>query len=155
MIAWLALMRTVQQIVLAFCLLAGAVPALAQFETSSLLGTVRDRSDAVVAGAKVTITNLDTNITATKPTDESGSYEFVNVRPGRYRVRAEKEGFAPAAAENVQVSVTARQRVDLILTVGQVAEAVTVTAEVPIVESETSQRGQVVEEKKIVELPLN
>jgi hypothetical protein len=119
------------------------------------LGTVKDRSDAVVAAATVTLTNVDTNITAVKQTDDNGAYEFVNVRPGRYKVTAEKSGFATAAADNVQVNVTARQRVDLILSVGQVTETVNVSAEVALVESDSSQRGQVIENKKIVELPLN
>jgi hypothetical protein len=127
----------------------------AQFETSSVLGTVKDRSDSVVAGAVVKLTNLETNISSSKETEENGTYEFVNVRPGRYKVSAEKPGFATAEAPDVQVNVTARQRVDLILTVGQVTETVQVTAEVALVESDSSQRGQVVEHKKIVELPLN
>jgi hypothetical protein len=129
--------------------------AWAQFETSTVLGTVKDRSDAVVAGATVTLTNLDTNITAVKQTDDSGAYEFVNVRPGRYKVAAEKSGFATGVANDVQVNVTARQRVDLILSVGQVTESINVSAEVALVESDSSQRGQVIEQTKIVELPLN
>ncbi|HYP14484.1 MAG TPA: carboxypeptidase regulatory-like domain-containing protein, partial [Bryobacteraceae bacterium] len=137
------------------CLLAAALPGLAQFETGSVLGTVKDRTDAIVAGAKVTLTNIETNIAVAKDTDDSGNYEFGNVRPGRYKVQAGKSGFADAVANEVRVNVSARQRVDLILSVGQVAEAVTVSAEVPIVESDSSQRGQVIEEKKIVELPLN
>src|SRR5262249_29367210 len=131
------------------------VAVLAQFETAAVLGSVKDRTDAVVGGDRVTLTNIQTNITSTKLSDENGAYEFVNVRPGRYRVTAEKEGFATAAAEDFVVNVGARQRVDLALAVGQVTESVNVSATVSLVESETSQRGQVVEEKKIVELPLN
>ena len=135
--------------------LALASLAWAQFETSTVLGTVKDRSDAVVAGVTVTLTNLDTNITAVKQTDDNGAYEFVNVRPGRYKVTAEKSGFATGVANDVQVNVTARQRVDLILSVGQVTESINVSAEVALVESDSSQRSQVIENKKIVELPLN
>lgn len=131
------------------------MPGFGQFETGSVLGTVRDRSDAVVSGAKVTLTSLDTNISVSKDTDESGNYEFFNVKPGRYRLAAEKTGFSTAAADGFTVNVNARQRVDLALAVGAVAETVEVTATVPLVESETSQRGQVVEARKIVELPLN
>ena len=142
-------------IALFVCLAALACQLGAQFETSAVLGTVRDRSEAVVAGARVTLTNLETNISTSKETDENGQYEFVNVRPGLYKVVAEKEGFAPASADRFNVAVTARQRVDLTLSVGQVTSAVQVTATVSLVESESSQRGQVVEQKKIVELPLN
>jgi hypothetical protein len=146
-------MRT--RLLLVVYLLAAAFPSRAQFETSTVLGTVRDRSDAVVAGALVTLTNIETNISSTKTSEENGNYEFVNVRPGRYKVTAEKSGFSTAVADNVQVSVTARQRVDLILAVGQVTESIQVTSQVALVESDSSQRGQVIENKKIVELPLN
>ncbi len=132
-----------------------AVPLLAQFETATVLGTVKDRSDALIAGSRVTLTNIDTNISAVRDTDDDGNYEFVNVRPGRYKVTAEKAGFSTASAENFTVNVGARQRVDLTLTVGQVMESVNVSAAVSLVESDSSQRGQVIEEKKIVELPLN
>jgi hypothetical protein len=127
----------------------------AQFDTGAVLGTVRDRTDAVIPGARVTLTNVDTGISVTKETDDDGNYEFVNVKTGRYRLSAIKSGFTEAAAESFMVSVGARQRVDLAMTVGQIAERVEVTATVPIVQSESSERGQVVEAKKIVELPLN
>ena len=137
------------------CLLCALCTLQAQFETSTVLGTVKDRTDAVLAGAKVTLTSLDTNISVARDTDDNGIYEFGNVKPGRYKVTAEKTGFASAVAENFLVNVTARQRVDLTLSVGQVNESVNVTAAVALVESDSSQRGQVIEEKKIVELPLN
>ncbi|HET8547153.1 MAG TPA: TonB-dependent receptor, partial [Bryobacteraceae bacterium] len=127
----------------------------AQFDTGAVLGTVRDRTDAVVPAARVTLRNVDTGISTIKDTAEDGSYEFVNVKTGRYTVVAQKAGFTEAAAENFVVSVGARQRVDLVMSVGQVTERVEVTATVPIVQSESSERGQVIEAKKIVELPLN
>jgi hypothetical protein len=146
-------MRT--RFLLATGLLTWCLSLWGQFETSTVLGSVKDRSDAVVAAANVTLTNLETNISTTKTSDENGNYEFVNVKPGRYKVTAEKSGFSTAVAENVLVNVTARQRVDLILAVGQVTESIQVTAQVALVESDSSQRGQVIENKKIVELPLN
>jgi len=128
---------------------------VAQFETSSVLGTVKDTSDAVLSGARVTLTNLGTNISVARESDENGSFEFVNVKPGRYKLSAEKQGFSTAVATDFLVNVAARQRVDLTMPVGQVTESVNVTAAVALVESDSSQRGQVIEEKKIVELPLN
>lgn len=127
----------------------------AQFETSTVLGTVKDRTDSTVSDAKVTLTNLETNISVSKDSDGNGNYEFVNVKPGRYKVAAEKTGFSNALAEGFTVNVGARQRVDLTLAVGQVVETVNVSAAVSLVESDSSQRSQVIEEKKIVELPLN
>lgn len=139
---------------LAIFLIAPAL-VMAQFETGAVLGSVRDRTDALIGDARITLTNLQTNISSSKTTDENGAYEFVNVRPGRYRVTAEKQGFSTSSADDFIVNVGARQRVDLTLAVGQVSESINVSAAVSLVESDTSQRGQVIEEKKIVELPLN
>ncbi len=129
--------------------------ALAQFETAVVLGTVRDASSAVVTGAKITLLNKETGIQATLDTDENGNYLFSNVRIGVYRVSSEKAGFRLAVADEVRVTVGARQRVDLTLSVGQVNETVEVTAGVATVETDSSDRGQVINRKQIVELPLN
>ena len=127
----------------------------AQFETAVVLGTVRDASQASVAGARVTLSNIDTGIQAQTATDDNGSYLFPNVKIGRYRVSVEKAGFAPAAADNFKVDVNARQRVDLTLNLGQVNESVQVSGAVISVESDSTERGQVVGARQIVELPLN
>lgn len=138
----------------AVCLLA-APAARAQFEAGAVLGTVRDATKAVVPGVTVTLRNVDTNVTVKTLTGENGGYEFFNVRPGRYQVQAEKAGFAPAVTDTFIVSVLARQRVDIELAVGQVAETVEVVAYVPRIESDSSQRSQVIPQRQIVELPLN
>ncbi|MBI3209165.1 MAG: TonB-dependent receptor [Candidatus Solibacter usitatus] len=136
--------------------LAVACTALfAQFETAVVLGTVRDATQSVVPDAKVSLTNLDTGILATASTDSNGNYLFSNVKVGRYKVVAEKVGFASATAESFNVNVNARQRVDLQVAVGQVSESVQVSASVMAVESDSTERGQVVGQKQIIELPLN
>jgi hypothetical protein len=112
-----------------------ALPAAAQFETATVLGTVRDKSGAVTPGVTVTLLNLDTGMTQTKVTDGSGGYEFFTVRLGMYRVSATLDGFAPSSVDQLRVGVGARQRVDLILSPGGVTEAVEVTAEVSTLES--------------------
>src|SRR4051812_43478053 len=145
--------RSVRKVLLLLVCLAGSLPA--QFETATVLGTVKDRTDAVVSASRVTLINVETNISAVKDTDENGNFEFVNVRPGRYTLTADKSGFSQAKAENFTVNVGARQRVDLTMSVGAVSEQVSVSAAVSLVESESSQRDQVIEERKIVELPLN
>ena len=81
-------------------LLFGASPALAQFDTATVVGTVRDTSGAVIAGAKVTLTSAGTGISAVKTSTADGNYEFPAVRPGIYLVTAEKTGFALALADN-------------------------------------------------------
>jgi hypothetical protein len=129
--------------------------AYAQFETAAVLGTVRDSSQAFVADAKVTLLNLGTGIETSASTDENGNYLFNNVKIGRYKATASKVGFSSAAAEGFTVDVNARQRVDLTLAVGQVSESVQVSANVTAVQADSSERGQVIAEQQIVELPLN
>ena len=77
-------------------LLGTASAAYAQFDTATILGTVRDNTGAVVPGATVTLTGIDTGIVTTKVTDENGAYEFATVRIGKYRVTAELAGFSIA-----------------------------------------------------------
>ena len=93
------------------CLFLAGIAALAQFDTAVVLGTVRDASQAVVAGARITLLNIDTGIQATATTDENGNYLFNNVKIGTYKVTAEKPGFSTAFADRVKVDVNARQRV--------------------------------------------
>ena len=142
-------------LVVLFVALAVCTPAWAQFETASVVGAVRDNSGAVVAGATVTLTNVETGVSSTKTTDDQGNYEFFTVRIGTYIVTAEKEGFAVAVADNVRVAVGARQRVDLSLQVGAVTERVEVSASVTHLETDTSQRGQVITGEETRALPLN
>jgi hypothetical protein len=130
-------------------------PASAQFDTATVVGTIRDNSGAVVAGATVTLTNVDTGVSQTRTTDDAGGYEFATVRVGNYLLTAEKEGFSVAVADNLQVTIGARQRVDLNLQVGQLSERVEVTAAVTHLETDTSQRGQVITGEQTRALPLN
>jgi len=129
--------------------------SFAQFDTASVLGTVRDSTGAVVPGASVTLTNLDTGITATRNSNEAGEYEFVAVHAGHYKMTARKTGFAAAVASDVLVTVSARQRVDLTLSIAAVAESVDVAAAAVLVETDSSQRGQIISKTQAVELPLN
>src|SRR3954471_3135029 len=141
------------------CVLAvlvfGIPRASAQFDTAAVVGTVRDASGGIVRDAKVTLTNVETGVSVVRTTNADGSYEFSNVRPGIYLTSAEKEGFSIALVENVQVQVAARLRVDLQMAVGQVTEKVQVTAAAPLVETDTSQRSQVITGEQMRELALN
>ncbi len=142
--------------VLVLAILSLAPATLAQFDTATVLGTITDATGAAVPRASVSLRNLATGVTATAQTDESGSYQFFNVKIGAYQVMAEAPGFARGLAENVQVTVNARQRVDLALKAGAVTDTVTVSADsVAKLETETSARGQVITREQIVNLPLN
>jgi hypothetical protein len=127
----------------------------AQFDSATVLGTVKDPNGAVVAGVTVTLKNIETTITVSAQTDENGDFQFTNVKIGNYRVSAEKQGFSTAVAERVNLTVNARQRVDLTIQPGALSENVVVTAGVALLEADSSDRGQVVQREQIVNLPLN
>src|SRR5262249_27756715 len=102
-----------------------------------------------------TLTNLETGISAATTTDVNGNYEFPAVKIGLHKVTAEQPGFSTAVASDVRVNVSARQRVDLQLAVGQVTETVQATDAAPLIETETSQRNQVIPHEAASELPAN
>ena len=134
-------------------MLLSASMAFAQFDTAAVVGTVRDGSGAVVPSAKVTLTAIETGISVSRASGADGNYEFAAVKPGRYVVTAEKPGFAVAMMDDVQVQVGARLRVDLQMPVGQLTEKVEVSAR-SLVETDSSQRGQVITGDQTRALPL-
>ena len=126
-----------------------------QFETATVVGSVKDSTGAVVPDAKVTLTNTQTGVSAEHQTDSNGNYEFFNVRIGAYVVTAEKAGFSIALTDNVQVTVGARQRVDLSMAVGQLSEKVEVSARAVLLQTDSSDRSQLVTAEQTRALPLN
>src|SRR5688572_11039360 len=132
-----------------------AVPAWAQFETATVVGTVRDSSGAVVPAAKVTLTNTQTGVALERISDANGNYEFFTVRIGAYVVTAEKTGFSIALVDNVQVTVGARQCVDLNMAVGQLTETVQVSSSAVLLQTDSSDRSQVITAEQTKALPLN
>ena len=136
------------------CVFLGPVAALAQFENGSIVGTVRDGSGAVVSGAAVTVTNVGTGVASTRVTNDSGDYEVPELRVGQYNVEVSKDGFAPARATEITVSVASKQRIDLTLKVGDTTTTVEVTGVSLQVETDTSQRGQIVTQYQSAALPL-
>jgi len=146
-------MKKVFQLLLAILCVTSS--GYAQFDTATVLGTVRDKTAAPISGARVTIENLATGLRASQVTDESGNYEFQGVKVGRFKLTAEKEGFTTAFDQSVTANVNTRQRVDFELAVGQVSETVEVTGTASLLETDSSQRGQVVTAQQAVQLPLN
>ena len=129
--------------------------AFAQFDSATVLGAIRDSSGAAMPGVTVTLKNIDTGLSVTAQTDSDGNFQFTNVRIGNYRVSAEKQGFSTAVAERVNVTVNARQRVDLAMQPGAVTESVVITDAAQLLETDSSGRGQLVQREQIVNLPLN
>lgn len=136
-------------------LLGGVQQTQAQFDSAIVLGTVSDQTGAAVPNVSVTLNNTQTGTSAVVQTDEDGNYQFLNVRIGTYRVSAARQGFTTAVAENVTAAVNARQRVDLTMQTGSVAETVVITDSAQLLETDTSERGQIISREQIINLPLN
>ncbi len=131
-----------------------ASPLLAQFETASVLGYVRDASGALVPGATVTLVNQGTQTKQEIHATSSGAFEFTDVKIGQYRVTAQAAGFDLSTTEPFTVQVNARQRVDVSLRAGS-SETVTVTDAASLLNTDDSERGQVIGTREVENLPLN
>ena len=138
----------------AICTAVFGVPAWAQFDNGSLVGTVKDASGAAVAGASVTAANAATGISAHTVTNSSGDYEFPDLKVGSYSITATFGGFSPAEAQNINVSVSSRVRIDLTLKVGSAETTVEVVGLEVAPETETSERGQTISNYQTASLPL-
>jgi len=124
-------------------------------QTGSITGTVKDSSGGVMPGTMITITNTGTNAQRTAPTDERGDYTIALLPVGVYKIQAGCSGFKTGLADNIMLNVNDKLRIDFTLQVGGNNEQVTVTDAAPLVQSETSSVGQVLDNQKILELPLN
>src|SRR5882724_8613010 len=127
----------------------------AQFDTSDVLGTVRDKSGSILSKAAVTLINQDTGVSVKTTSDGNGNYAFFNVKVGRYTVTSELSGFSKFSTPDVIVNVNARQRVDITMDVGVVTQTVEVVGAASSLETDSSEHGQVIHTQQIVELPLN
>jgi hypothetical protein len=130
-----------------------ALPLTAQ--NASLVGTVKDQQGGAMPNVAVTLTSTGTGLKQTTRTDTGGNYEFPTVKPGTYEVRAEQAGFRTFVSSGIVLAVDARLRVDPVMQVGDTNAVVNVEAQAAGVETESSGVGSVVENKKIVEIPLN
>lgn len=127
----------------------------AQFETAAVLGFVRDGSGAPVAGSSVKLVNAATGVTVATTTDSQGHYQFPDVHVGSYKITAGAPGFSDSVTDPFAVDVGARQRVDITLKLGSVAETVTVSGAAAQLESESSDTGTTISEREVNDLPLN
>jgi len=136
-------------------LFCGVLPMYTQTFSGSISGLIRDGSGAVIPQAQVVLLNIDTSVTRSTASDSGGLYSFPLVNPGNYRVEVSKTGFKKALRQPIEVQVQSRLTIDLELQVGTVSEVVEVTASTPLLEQNSSSLGQVIENQKIVDLPLN
>ena len=135
--------------------LALASCCLAQAPTAELSGTVRDSSGAIIPAARLEVRNEETGLSRLTQTDELGLFKFPHLPPGPYRMTAQKEGFRTAERKGLQLHVDDKVQADFTLEVGALAETVSVEAQASMLETEGASRGAVIDNSKIVNLPLN
>jgi hypothetical protein len=142
-------------VLLLLSVLSFAATLFAQTSTGEANGTVTDQSGAIVSGATVTLTNQATKIENRTSTNDSGYFIFINVQPGTYVLRVEKQGFKTAQTAPFQISVNEAVTQGLTLGVGATAEVVQVNAETTLVDSTSTELGTVIAERAVNDLPLN
>jgi hypothetical protein len=140
--------------VIAAILLLG-VPGLPQSFTGRIVGTVTDPSGGVVAGAEVRISNVATGLSATTRANDDGNYSVTELPRGEYEIEVSSAGFKHFVRRGIQLSIAQQARVDVRLELGSVSESVEVTADASLLETVDSVLGKVVENKRIIDLPLN
>src|SRR4029079_12114923 len=147
---------SVQLLLLALLIVSSAISAFAQNNKGAIVGTVKDPNDALVAKAQVKVTSTRTGEVRTTDTSDDGTYTVTNLEPGPYNVTVEASGFQTVTFEAVQVETNARLPLDVkFASIATSSASVTITAEgAPLVESETSVRGDLITGKEVTDLPI-
>jgi hypothetical protein len=140
---------------LAWLLFFGLLPLVAQEGRGTILGNVSDPTGAAVGGANVTVRNTQTNLAISTRTNAEGFYTSPPLNVGSYEVSVEHPGFKKTVRSAIDLQVDQRAEVNLVLTLGAVGESVEVSADTPLVNTEDATIGQVIENKRVEELPVN
>jgi len=130
------------------------IPALSQYTTASLGGTIADGSGAAVPEARVTVRNVETGFTQTTESATTGAFLFSRLPVGAYELRVERTGFSTHVQSGIRLTVDQMATQNVTLQVGQLTEQVTVQAEAELITTRTATGGQLVSERNIRELPL-
>ncbi|MEZ5399943.1 MAG: TonB-dependent receptor [Bryobacteraceae bacterium] len=138
---------------LAIAMAAVALSIHAQEVRASIIGTVTDSSGAPIPGVAVTVTNLARNVSVTAESNATGSYITPFLAPGLYRLSAEQQGFKKFVREDIRLEAQDRARVDIALEVGDLAQSVTVAADVSLLQTETASRSQIIANELISQIP--
>ena len=141
------------RVVAIFLIAAAAV--FGQTASTQILGLVTDSSGAVVPGANVTASRVETGDRRTTTSNETGNYIFPLVDSGTYEVTCSASGFKTEVRRNITLELNQKARIDFQLQVGQQAETIEVSSSAPLLKTEDATLGSVVEHKRIIELPLN
>src|SRR5882762_4482376 len=147
--------KTLQVLGVMFGLLLLSLPAFSQGSSGRIVGTVTDANGGAVTGATVTILDTQRGTSRALTTDESGAYNAPNLTPGAYKVRVEFKGFKTTERQNIVLEVGQELRVDLTLQPGEQTQTITVTEEVPLVETTNAELGGTLQNEVINDLPLN
>ena len=126
----------------------------AQTVDGTLLGSITDSLGAIVPAAKITLAEIDTQISSVRSTNASGNYEFPFLKPGHYRVTVQHPGFKKSVRDNIDVIVDTTTRVDFKLELGDVSETVAVTAEIALLQADRADTGRRIEQLALEEMPL-
>ncbi len=129
--------------------------AYSQQSSATINGTVRDSSGAVIEGATITLTNLDTSVSRNSVSNSAGDYAFVDVQPASYVLKISKPGFSTLTQQGVRLSVNQTATLNFTLSVGSTQQTVTVEAAAVAIEASTSELGTVINEQAVQDLPLN
>jgi hypothetical protein len=133
----------------------GSLPLSAQNSYGSVVGTISDAGGATIVGAKVTLTNQGTNAAVSARSGATGNFTLPNLNPGQYNIRVEFKGFKTYEQTAIDVQIGGTARVNVSLSIGDQTETVVVTAAPPPLQTDSASLGGVVEEKEILETPLN
>src|ERR1700726_2467975 len=131
------------------------LPGYSQGSAGRILGTITDSNGGAIAGATVTVLDVQRGTTRTLTTDESGAYNAPNLIPGTYKVRVEFKGFKVTERDNIVLEVGREIRVDLTLQPGQQEQTITVTESVPLVDTTNAELGGTLNSDIVNNLPMN
>src|SRR5438093_9044517 len=130
------------------------LPALAQTQ-ASISGVIHDPTGAVIPGVTVTVTNPATNFVRAAISNEAGVYNFPSLQPGRYNIKVELPGFRTITQNDLELQIQQSARLDFTLQVGEVSQTVEVSGTAALIATENATVGTVIENKRIVDMPLN
>ena len=140
-------------LVLGVISLATILPA--QETRASLSGTVTDSSGSVIQGATLALTNAETGVVLNAASNESGLYRFLFLNPGKYKLVVTMQGFKTFERDNIELTVNNAATLPIAMELGAQTEKITVAADAPLIEAEKADRGLLIDNKKVVDLPIN
>ncbi|MFN0109047.1 MAG: carboxypeptidase regulatory-like domain-containing protein [Blastocatellia bacterium] len=140
---------------LLLALIVCASSAFAQDFRGAINGRITESSGAAVVSAQVTVTNVATNNSVNATTNDAGEYQALYLIPGAYTLSVEAKGFKKSIRQNIEVRVGDKLQLDMALEVGAVTESVNVTSDAPLLEASNASAGQVIDQRRISELPLS